>query len=101
MFLPMLLPMFLPMLLPMFLPGGFKRLADSASWAARARTVTTRCDGRLPCSTAASRATRHRANALQPRIDHAGRGVLRDQLLAAQAERRLAIQIEDARDPTR
>ena len=57
---------FLPMLLPMLLREALKTVADSASWAARARTVTTRCDGRLPCSTAASRATRHCANASSP-----------------------------------
>ena len=58
----MRLPARLPDASPGDAPGRLTTLADSA----RARTVTTRCDGRLPCSTAASRATFQPWNASSP-----------------------------------
>ncbi len=80
-------------------PGRLTTLADSASWAARARTVTTRCDGRLPCSTAASRATRHRANVSSPASTTPGAA----SLAISSSRRRPNVgwrsEIEDARIP--
>ena len=65
-----------------------------AARADRARTVTIRCAARRPRSTAASRATLSTRRTASARVDDARRAVLRDQLLAAQAETRLRIELQ-------